>query len=364
MGKKADSEKTFTDFSAGSRVSVRDVAVAAGVSIASVSRVLNESGYASPALRERVARAVEQTGYAPNFAARHLRTGRSHAVGFMMSNLANPFLSKLVAEVERHMQAAGFSLLVASTYDTQAKEEELLALFESRQLEGIFAAPSLENLPPKINPFARCKLPLVIIDRDIDFQADAVYQNHRSAVAEAVAYLAALGHRRIALFGPSLAIRPGREKLLGYRDGLEACGLSFDPALVCMLRSAVDSPEQQMAEMLKLPQRPTALIGLGTRILSGALHTARQAGLDIPRDLSVIGIGHEDVFALMYPPMTTLRFNIAQAARMAADLMLERLKGEDRHAPPRSAMVTLDLVIGKTCAPPAAARVAPDREEE
>lgn len=333
-----------------SKVSVRDVAAAAGASIASVSRVLNHSGYASEDLRQRVERAVDATGYTPNFSAKHLRTGRSKAVGFMVSNMANPFLSTLFAEVERRMQAAGFSLLVASTYDQPIKEQELLTLFENRRLEGIIASPSVEGLPRARNPFAKVALPLVIIDREIDSDGDVVYQDHRSGVRQAVEYLAALGHRRIAMFGPSVSIRPGREKLLGYRDGLEGCGLAFDPALVCMLRSAVDSPEAQMADMLRLPQRPTALIGLGTRILSGALHTARRAGLEIPRDLSIVGIGTDEVFALMYPPMTTLRFNIGQVAQATADLMLDRLT-HTATVPPRKVTVPLDLVIGESCLP-------------
>ncbi len=350
MTKKAPPKRTTaSEFAPHTRTSVRDVAAAAGASIASVSRVLNGSGYASADLRDRVARAVESTGYTPNFSAKHLRTGRSKAVGLMMSNLGNPFLSTFVGEVERHMQAAGFSLLVASAYDMPSREEELLTLFESRQLEGIIASPSLENVPRKQNPFARCKLPLIIIDRDIDCDADFICQDHRTGVRQAVEYLASLGHRRIALLGPSMAIRPGREKQLGYRDGLEAAGLDFDPALVCMLQSAVDSSRQQMEQMLGLPERPTALIGLGTRILSGALHTARRSGLDIPRDLSIIGIGTDEVFAFMYPPMTILRFNIEQAARATADLMIERLNGDSVPAP-RRITVPLDLVIGGTCA--------------
>jgi len=330
---------------------MRDVAAAAGASVTSVSRVLNNSGYASAALRDRVTRAAESTGYIPNFAARYLRTGRSNAVGFMLSNIANPFLATLFAETEKRMRDAGYSLLVASTYDQPEKEEELLTLFENRGLEGVFAAPSLEGLPHARDPYARCKLPLVIHDRDIAFDADLVSLDHRTGVRQAVEYLVRLGHRRIAMFGPSETIRPGREKLLGYRDGLAAHGLQFDPSLVCMLRSAVDSSEGQMAEMLQLSDPPTALVGLGTRLLSGALHAARRAGLEIPRDLSIIGIGTMDGFAFMYPPMTTLRFNTAQAAASMASLMLERLAGTAPREP-RRVNIALDLVLGETCLPP------------
>ncbi len=329
-------------------VSVRDVAAAAGVSVASVSRVLNNTGYASADVRERVERAVKTTGYVPNFSAKHLRTGRSKAVGFMVSNMANPFLSAFFAAVEMRMQAAGFSLLVASTYDRPERESELLTLFENRRLEGIIASPSIEGVHRSRNAFARCKLPLVIFDRAIDFDADVVYQDHRRGVRQAVEYLASLGHRRIAMFGPSVAIRPGREKLLGYRDGLRESGLPVDDALVCMLQSAVESPEAQMKQMLALASPPTALIALGTNILAGALRTARNAGCVVPDNLSVIGIGTESVFALMHPTLTTLRFNIEQAADVAAQLMLSRIAGIAQSGP-RKVTVPMDLVLGASC---------------
>lgn len=332
-------------------ISVRDVAAAAGVSIASVSRVLNRSGYVSADARERVERAVRETGYAPNFSAKHLRTGRSKAVGLLVSNMANPFLAAFFASAERHLHAAGFSLLVSSTYQDPNREQELLTLFESRRLEGVIAFPALEGVPRARNPFARCKLPLVVVDRDIDCGGDVVFQDHRAGVHQSVNYLCALGHRRIALFGPSMDIRPGREKYRGYCDALAERGIRKDDRLVCMLRSAVDSPEEQMQRMLQLEEPPTALVALGTRILSGALRTARRSGRHIPHDLSVIAIGTENAFALVDPPLTTLRFNIDQAAQGAARLMLERLGDVDR--PRRTLNVQLDLVLGESCVPPA-----------
>ncbi len=334
--------------SAEGAVSLRDVAALAGTSIASVSRVLNRSGYASADVQRRVAQAVQDTGYVPDFNARHLKTARSMAVGFLVSNMANPFLSAFFAAVERRMQAAGFSVLVASTYDQPSREEHLLALFENRRLEGIFVSPSREGLARGRSAFARCRLPLVVLDREIDFDGDVVCQGHREGVARAVDYLVALGHRRIALFGPSLAIRPGREKLLGYRDGLARAGIGYDDALVGMLDSAVASSEAQMQAMLGHAQPPTALIALGTRLLSGALRAVRGSGRRIPDDTSVIGIGTDDAFALMHPPLTALRFDIERAAEAAAQLMLERVEGR-LPAAGRRVHVPLDLVVGGSC---------------
>lgn len=332
------------------KISVRDVAAAAGVSIATVSRVLNATGYASASVRARVNEAVQQTGYQPDFSARHLRTGRSRAVGFIVSNMGNPLLASLYSAVEMQMQVAGFNLLVTSSYQQPAKEAELLTLFENRRLEGVFALPAARDEPAGRSPFADCPLPLVLFDRDHDCDGDRVLLDHRDGVARAVQYLASLGHRRIALLGPSLSIRPGRDKLLGYRQGLALAGIAEDAGLVHMLHSAVDSCEAEMEEMMFSPDPPTAIIALGTRILSGALKAVRRHGRRIPDDLSVIGIGTEDSFALSAPPLTSLRFNIMAAAAAAANLMLDRINN-NYAGPPRQVTLPLDLVLGQSCRP-------------
>jgi len=331
------------------RVSILDVARAAGVSVATVSRTLNNNGYVREEVRRRVEIAVKTTGYAPNFNARHLRTGRSRAIGLMVSNMANPLLSELFSALELHMHSVGFSLLVASTYDQPSREAELLALFESRRLEGVIVSPSREDFSDENNPYDRCKLPLLVFDRDVEFKADLILQDHRAGVRQATEYLAALGHRRIALFGPTLAIRGGREKLEGYKEGLERQGIAFDPELVCMLRSVTGAPVRQMEAMLQLDKPLTAMIGLGTSMLASAISTARRAGRRIPEDLSVIGIGTEAGFALMHPPMTALRFNLNQVAQAATELMMRRLS-DPSAAEQFTRMVPLELVVGESCA--------------
>lgn len=335
------------------RISVRHVAAAAGVSIATVSRVLNATGYASAGVRARVDAAVQRTGYQPDFSAKHLRTGRSRAVGFIVSNMGNPLLASLYSAVEVHMQAAGFNLLVTSSYQQPAKEAELLALFENRRLEGVFALPAAQGEVEGRSAFQECQLPLVLFDRDGGGDGDRVLLDHRDGVTRAVQYLVSMGHRRIAMLGPSLAIRPGREKLLGYRQGLALSGIAEDASLVRMRHSAVDSCEAEMAEMMCTSNPPTALIALGTRILSGALKAVRRRGGRIPDDLSVIGIGTEEAFALADPPLTSLRFNIPGAARVAADLMLDRIHN-NYSGPARQITLPLDLVLGQSCRPTSA----------
>ena len=331
------------------RISIRDVASAAGVSIGSVSRVLNNSGYASKALKQRVFDAVERLGYEPDFTAKHLRVERSKTIGYLLPNIANPFLAAHLSEVERLTQAAGYSLLVGSS-ERPSRDRELVAFFENRRLEGIIASPSDEYPDVESCPFANSKLPVVIVDREMGHAFDSVQIDHQNGLRRAMEYLLTLGHRRIALFVSSERLRPGREKLAGYRTALESAGLQYDKELVYMPNSWIESSRTPMERMLLLSRPPTALIALGTRLLSGAIHVACEQGLQVPRDLSVIGIGALETLELMYPPVTALRYNFERSAQIAVQLMMDRINGS---APveARKIMVPWDLIIGASCAP-------------
>lgn len=331
------------------RVSVREVAHAAGVAISTVSRVLNGSGYASPDVRLRVQQAVARLGYEPDYTARHLRTGHSRTIGCLLPSIANPFVAQLLSEVERLAQAAGYSLLVGSS-EQRSRDKELVAFFENRRLEGIIALPAHEYDPVAASPFAATKLPTVIMDRDMGPGFDAVLIDHEPGMRQVMDYLLSLGHQRIALFAIGSQVRPGRLKLRSYRAALEAAGLPFDDRLVYLTDSSLESARQPMQRMLGLDAPPTAIVAVGTQLLSGAVHVVREAGMDIPRDMSVVAIGTMQTLELMYPPVTALRYNFQDSARAVVQLILERI---ERTAPPqaRTVVIPSDLILGSSCGP-------------
>ena len=330
------------------RASIRDVAKAAGVSVGSVSRVLNNSGYASEQLRAQVTTAATALGYEPDFAARQLRSGHSRTIGYLLQNIANPFLALHLSEVERRIQAEGYSLLIGSS-ERQPRDRELVSFFKNRRLDGIIASPGYEYPDPAECPFTASGLPVVIVDRDMGASFDSVKIDHHSGLRQAMSYLFTLGHTRIALLVSTARLRPGREKLSGYREALETAGLGFDEDLVFMPESWMESSSQPMRKMLALEQPPTAIVALGTRLLSGAVHVAREAGLEIPRDMSVIGIGAYETRDLMYPPVTALRYNFERSAEAAVRLMMDRV--HDGASEVREVLVPWDLIIGETCGP-------------
>ncbi len=235
--------------------------------------------------------------------------------------------------------------------EKETRDRELLEFFESRRIEGVIISPTSEYADRDDNPFLSCRLPIVVVDRDMASGLDSVLLDHKGAVRKAMDYLLSMGHRRIALYASGTDLRPGREKLAGYKESLAAAGLGFDPSLVHLSTSWIESSHTAMADMLRLQRRPTALIALAPRLLAGAMRVARDAGLQVPQDLSVIGMGTTESLELMYPPATALRYNYEQSAQAIVRLIIERVQGTARDEP-RRVVVPWDLVLGSSCTPP------------
>jgi LacI family transcriptional regulator, galactose operon repressor len=336
---------------ASKKVSVHDVAREAGVSIGSVSRVLNAGRYTSPDLVARVTAAVRKLGYRPDAKAQSLRRGSSRTIGCLVTDIANPLYAACVSALETRLAADGYMLLLASSHYDAQREAELLSLFEARGMDGLVVATLDESDSPGLKALRASAAPKVVLDRDTALQCDVVQVDHRGGIDSAVQYLASMGHRRIALFTPGLAMRPGRERAAGYTQAHQALGLPLDADLLRGMSNQLQTSFDEMGELLRRPQPPTALIGLGNRILGGALRAVHEAGLRIPADLSVISIGSSAGNEFMYPPMTLLRFDVETFGRVAAEMLLERLRQPDQ--PPRKLTLPTQLVMGSSCAPPA-----------
>ena len=331
------------------KVSVHDVAREAGVSIGSVSRVLNGGRYTSADLVARVGAAVRKLGYRPDAKAQSLRSGASRTVGCLITDITNPLYAACVSAIETRLAADGYMLLLAcSRYDAE-REAELLQLFQARGMDGLIVATLGEEEGATLEALRHSRVPVVVLDRELALDTDCVLIDHRAGVAAAVQYLAAMGHKRIALFTPGLAMRPGRERMAGYTEAHQAAGLTVDRALVRGISNQIHTSYDETAQMLRAPRAPTAVIALGNQILSGVLRAIHEAGLAIPADISVISIGSSTA-DVSYPPLTQVRFDVEANGRVAAEVLLERL----RHPQTAARQVTLatQLVVGSSCAAP------------
>jgi DNA-binding LacI/PurR family transcriptional regulator len=341
------------------RPTIKDVARNAGVSTVTVSRVTNAPASVQPATRERVLRVMRELGYVPNLAARAMRTNATRSVGILVPDLVSHSNAAVAQAAERHLAAAGYSLLVASSDYRTDHELRALEVLRTRRVDGILLYVSDETDPAITAALARLDMPLVVLDRSLDVAADTLFSDHAPAMELTVSYLASLGHTRLALLMPAIRIRPGLERARAFVAAVAAAGL--DPTLSVVERIAPEDHDRPQAAqaLFQRPAPPTAVIATGSRLVRSVIATARAGGLSIPGDLSLVAVDAEDIASATSPELTTINRDYAEIGRTAVELLLARIA--DPHAPPRRIVLDSQVVLKGSCAAPPAGSLSTNR---
>ena len=330
------------------RITIREVAREAGVSVGTASRAMNRAGRVSERAIAAVTQAARRLGYEPDTVARSMRTGSTGVIGLLVSDLANPLYASVITAVEANLQAAGYALLIANTHNDAGREKALIDLFRRRRVDGLILAPCETETPEMLEGLAR-ELPLVMLDRDIGPTGTGVHVDHREGALQATRYLLGLGHTRIALLTPASALRPGRERIAGFREAFRERRLKPSAKLIRAEKSAMEFAFGETLSLLSATEPPTAFLCLGTRILSGVLHALRQSGRQVPADASVISIGDTDLSQLFNPAITSLTWDLDAVGRALAQLLLKRV-GAAQAVDPQRVVIATRLVLRESCA--------------
>ena len=303
-----------------------------------------------------MAAAANKLGYQPDFLARSLRTRSTGMVGCLVSDVSNPLNATIVRAAEARLRDAGYLLVVASTANDPARERAAAAQFRDGDWTACWWRPAATPTTRSGASSPQRGTPVIILDRDPleednDHCWPAVLVDHRAGATAATRYLVGLGHRRIALLTADARMRPSRERIAGFREVFAEAGIDPAGAQLCIQASPMDFAHGDALALLRSDRRPTAIIALGTRILAGVLRAARDIGLSVPGDLSVLSVGDTDLAAVHTPAITALRWSLEDVGRAAAELLLLRLRGDVGGAQSR-ALLPVDLVLRKSCAPP------------
>ncbi len=325
------------------RASIKDVAASAGVSLGSVSRVINMAPNVSPVVRERVERAMRELDYTPDQAAQALRSRSSRTVGCMFTDVANPLYARLYQTFETKLRKAGYMVLLANSLNDLQRELEILSMFQSRRMDGAIIAPGHERDPLLLQAVEKLGLPVVVLDRDMDVPHDRVLFDHPRGVKEAVLHLAHLQHRDVGLLIADMPNRPMRRRLEGFKSGLKAAGLTFRPELVVRLAASTGPAFDEVTRLLLSAQPPTALVTLGTSVLADALNAVAALGLKTPDDVSIVSLGDPDFARHHRPSITSLAIDHEVAAEAGVTMLLERMRGT-APAQPREAIAPAHFV--------------------
>ena len=350
-----------------SRVGLRDVAAQAGVSIKTVSNVVNNTGSVTDSTRKRVEEAIAALDYRPNLAARHLRRGSSGLIAVALPELTQPYFAELAAELVRAAKARGRMVLLVQTEGTESGERAMLEGVDLPVLDGLVLSPLALDGPTLRRRTDRS--PLVLLGEHVgDAVFDHVTIDNSAAAATATGHLLALGRRRIAAIGAQLS-GPNETavlRLAGYRRALAAAGVAEDESLV----ATVDQFHRAdgaaaMARLLDLPDPPDAVFCFNDALALGALRALAERGVRVPHDVAVVGVDDVEEGRFATPSLTTIAPDKRALATAAIDLVLRG--GAAAGVPPQTLTVAHTLAVRESTAgrnPASTAGSRPHESEE
>jgi LacI family transcriptional regulator len=304
---------------------IQDVARRAGVAPITVSRVVNNSGYASEETRKRVESAIKELGYIPNTLARGLRSKRTNTLALVLTDITNPFFTMIARGVEDVASAAGFTVFFCNTDESKKKEEKYIEILTQKQIDGIVLIPACGN--PDSIEFLRAKqIPVVLLDRRVpDVEIDLVRCDSKTGAYQLIKRLTALGHKDIAAITGPEGISTSDDRVAGYRQALFEAGLK-DHERIYFGSFTQDSGYTLAVQALEAQPRPTALFGANNFISIGILKALRDADLLVPENISVVGFDDLPISMVVDPVLTVLSQPAYQMGEQAAMLLLSRLR--------------------------------------
>ena len=313
------------------------------MSIASVSRVLNGLT-ASSAMVRRVRKASEELGYVPDATARSLKAGKSMQLAFAVENVANPVYSEMMSAIEHETKAAGFRLLLHSTGADPVDEIELLRSLRRRYVDGLIFSP-IRITAEHLQLLKDTPVPVTVIGTlPEDFPLDSVRTDSRQGAALAIQHLVEGGRRRVAFVNGALDTNPGAARRDGYDKALATHGLPYDERLVRVGGEfTFGAGYRATRDLWKEGARPDALFCAVDLIAVGALRALAELGVRVPHDVAVVGMDDTELAAMSTPSLTSVYLGSRERARLAANLMLERLASPG--LAPRRLFVEPKLVI-------------------
>jgi len=340
--------------------SIKEVAEAAGVSTATVSRVLSNRPYVRPEVRERVLAAIAKLDYRPNLVARSLRSQQSNTIGLIVSDIRNPFFTAISRAVEDTAYAQGYSVIMCNTDENPQKEALYLQVMRDERVAGVIFSPTRQTLAN----FAALQIdfPTVLVDRSLKQGAvDAVLLDNVAAGYELTAHLIENGYRRIAAICGD-ASTTGRERWRGYNAALRDHGLAPAAEFMQYVQPRIEVGYAAAREMLGSLQPPDAIFTSNSMLTAGALKAIRECRMAIPDDLALVGFDETIWASLVDPAITLIAQPTDEIGRTAAELLLQRVAEPARS--PRTVLLKGTLLVRGSSLPRREQNAQPELEQE
>jgi DNA-binding LacI/PurR family transcriptional regulator len=326
---------------------IKDVADRAGVSTATVSRVLSGFAGVREPLKKQVLEAARSLGYRPNRAARDLRARSSHTVGVLIPDIENPFFTSVIRGIEETLHVAGYSLQLANYNEDPERETTHLETFRAEGVGGLIFAASRTPSPVYLQ-MAESGVAMVAVSRAPGrLRVDQVTTGNRDGAYTATAHLVARGHRRIAFINGPTELNTARDRQEGYEAALRDAGVPLDERIIVHCDFRQSDGYEAMRRILDAPGRPHAVFAASNLLTLGALQAIHEANLDIPGQIAIVGFDDMAWAMSLRPPLTTVAQPALEVGQTAAQLLLDRIRKPDQ--PRRQVVLETHLMVRASC---------------
>ena len=333
-------------------ITIKDIAQKAGVSKSTISRYCNgQMNLLKPETKARVSAVINEFNYQPNSLARSLKQKRTYTVGAIISNILNPFSTSIIRGMEDYCNEMGFSLILCNADDNPAKEKKYIEVLVAKQIDGLLITTTECNNELLLQ--VQAKIPVVVIARKVPhLKGDTVTINNAAGVRMAVRHLVELGHRSICMFSlPYKEVNrsPRAERVKAYREALAENGLEFRKELLVESDTAPNNVEAQIERLLKLRDRPTAILGSNDLITMALVRALKQLRIAIPGQLALTGFDDWDWASVVEPPVTVVAQPSYEMGRKAAVLLVKRIESPEKPRKARTHVYQPQLIIRASC---------------
>jgi LacI family transcriptional regulator len=330
-------------------MNIRDIARKAGVSSATVSRVINESGYVKEETKRKVLEAIEEADYVPNAIARSLSIRDSSSIGVIVPDIANEFFSGIISGIGERAANNQYNIVLFDTGELSEREHQCLTMAESQRLSGLLITPVSELnevTRDKLIQFENKGIPVVLVDRNIrNSSLDGVFVENHDAAYKAVEALIQNGHRKIAVItGPNTSM-PGKDRLKGYKSALSDYGIELREDYIVSGDFKIMKAYERTKELLELPDPPTAIFASNNQTSLGVLKYLTEHKLKIGRDISIVGFDQIESLKIIDYSLSTIDRDARNQGYQAMEMLIDKLTRKESKSSGRKVFVPYQMVL-------------------
>ncbi|CAI6086525.1 HTH-type transcriptional regulator DegA [Paenibacillus sp. JJ-100] len=325
------------------KATIYDIAREAGVSIATVSQVINGKGKISEKRRAEIMEIMERLHYQPSAIAAALTGKQTYTLGLLVPDISNPYFAELARAVEDRSRQLGYSVVICSTDNKDERVERYLNLLQQKRVDGMMIGTGIENAEI-LSPLLQQSIPVALIARHMPaLSVHTVTIDDKLGGSLAAQHLLELGHTHVAVLSEPFKVSSSQERVRGFRETLTKAGYVLGPDQIRESAADLNSAKQEALRLLSGQNRPTGLFCCNDMQAIGAIQAAKERGLRVPEDVSIIGFDNTILASVTSPPLTTIAQPIEELGRYAVDILIEELK--DNNNEPKQRILKPELVV-------------------